>query len=679
MLTSFKPSGMPAVFHPSLDDIAYAERILLPAGESFDEERRRFICDMGTLDLLAVPGSGKTTALLAKLLILDRHLPRMDGAGILVISHTNAAVDEIRDRIGMHCSQLFRYPNFIGTIQRFVDEFLAIPYYVNRYKNAPLHIDDAAYEARFSKPPFALEGYTKQENNNALRFLRLSVKKIRWSWREGKEELTDGYDGKTIDFTKPRGNTRQCNYVDWSESEKERVHAWVGSFKRRILKAGYLSFDDAYFLARVAIYRNQQIKRMLRQRFAHVFVDEMQDMERHQYELLEDLFFDAGAYDGGYQRIGDRNQSIFDGRSSVAEEFWESREKVLELNGSYRLGPILANVVSVFGVSPIRIEGRQTNTDGSAVMIKPRFIVYSDTTRSSVIQRFASIVRELADAQLLPLNDKSRCKAVCWTTKGEFHKTRLTDYHPPYARIAPTGRVHHEVLESHLVLAHHDGASFAPIEQAIVDALLRVLRLEGAADAEGTHFVKNSMKGFLQTNRPDVWERYQSNMYRWCLAIAGGDRDRALQDIRQWLPEFCAAFDRQVEASKDFVFGELANPPASDSTASPEECNVVMHDGIRVDVSTVHRVKGETHTATLYMESFYERGGGGSYESERLTSQFHGKPLGVKMHDRVRQSAKMVYVGFSRPTHLLCFAVHESRFQKMEAEICTNTWEIVRL
>ena len=181
---------MPAVFLPSLDDIAYAERILLPPGESFDEERRRFICDMGTLDLLAVPGSGKTTALLAKLLILDRHLPRMDGAGILVISHTNAAVDEIRDRIGAHCTQLFRYPNFIGTIQRFVDEFLAVPYYVNRYKKAPLYIDDVAYEARFSKPPFAIKGFIKQENNNALRCLRVNVKRIRWSWIDGKEALT---------------------------------------------------------------------------------------------------------------------------------------------------------------------------------------------------------------------------------------------------------------------------------------------------------------------------------------------------------------------------------------------------------------------------------------------------------------------------------------------------------
>lgn len=93
----------------------------------------------------------------------------------------------------------------------------------------------------------------------------------------------------------------------------------------------------------------------------------------------------------------------------------------------------------------------------------------------------------------------------------------------------------------------------------------------------------------------------------------------------------------------------------------------------------MHRVKGETHAATLYMESFYERGGGGNYESERLAGQLKGDPLSAKPHNLVVQSAKMVYVGFSRPTHLLCFAVHEGRFGKLGASMPLDRWEVVRL
>jgi len=57
------------------DDIRYPEKILLPNDVSFNEQRKEFIKNLDTIDLQAVPGSGKTMALLAKLLILEKHLP----------------------------------------------------------------------------------------------------------------------------------------------------------------------------------------------------------------------------------------------------------------------------------------------------------------------------------------------------------------------------------------------------------------------------------------------------------------------------------------------------------------------------------------------------------------------------------------------------------------------------
>ena len=79
------------------EDIHYAESILLPIGKVFDDERREFIRNLSTIDLQAVPGSGKTTALLAKLLILETKIPLHNGSGVLVLSHTNAAIDEVKE------------------------------------------------------------------------------------------------------------------------------------------------------------------------------------------------------------------------------------------------------------------------------------------------------------------------------------------------------------------------------------------------------------------------------------------------------------------------------------------------------------------------------------------------------------------------------------------------------
>ena len=80
-------------------DVVCAENVLLLEDQHFDDERKDFIKNLDTIDLQAVPGSGKTTALLAKLLILEKHFPFGDGSGVLVISHTNAAIDEIKSKI----------------------------------------------------------------------------------------------------------------------------------------------------------------------------------------------------------------------------------------------------------------------------------------------------------------------------------------------------------------------------------------------------------------------------------------------------------------------------------------------------------------------------------------------------------------------------------------------------
>lgn len=91
----------------------------------------------------------------------------------------------------------------------------------------------------------------------------------------------------------------------------------------------------------------------------------------------------------------------------------------------------------------------------------------------------------------------------------------------------------------------------------------------------------------------------------------------------------------------------------------------------------MHSIKGQTHTATLYLESSYQRDP--SYESQRLSPQFKGTALTSTAGIRVKESAKMAYVGLSRPTHLLCFAVHKDRFEESLADIDPSKWKIVKL
>ena len=79
-------------------------------------------------DILACPGSGKTTVLLAKLKLLSDRLPFPDGRGICVLSHTNVAVNELKNKLGDSSNLLLSYPNFVGTIQVFINQFILFPF-----------------------------------------------------------------------------------------------------------------------------------------------------------------------------------------------------------------------------------------------------------------------------------------------------------------------------------------------------------------------------------------------------------------------------------------------------------------------------------------------------------------------------------------------------------------------
>ncbi|HAT8498660.1 TPA: AAA family ATPase [Vibrio vulnificus] len=98
-----------------LPEDAYSEK---------ESERRKILDYWEDCNIVACPGSGKSTVLLTKLILLSKRMPLKDGAGICVLTHTNVAIDEIKDKIGNRAESLFSYPNFFGTIQSFIGRFI---------------------------------------------------------------------------------------------------------------------------------------------------------------------------------------------------------------------------------------------------------------------------------------------------------------------------------------------------------------------------------------------------------------------------------------------------------------------------------------------------------------------------------------------------------------------------
>lgn len=665
-------------------DIVHAEQVLLPPGKVFDEERRAFIRRLDTLDLHAVPGSGKTTALLAKLLILERSLPLDGGSGILVLSHTNAAVDEIRRKLSPYCSRLFSYPNFVGTIQSFVDQFLAVPFYAGTYKRQPLRIDNDLYTEAANEMLdewFNYRTFPSQVQKNAKYYLRsqecCSTFRLHLEGAAIKLRLK----GKALVVKKPRAK------ADWTDAEKQEIEKWLCEFKMKILRRGILCFDDAYFLADLYLATRPGVSPILRERFRYVFVDEMQDMASHQHDLLEALFSEHASGSGGYQRIGDRNQSIHDSPIDDLDCCWQPRHTALTFTNSCRLPPQIAKVVEPFALhrfANFRITGLGESTAA------PTILVFDDNSVSRVIPEFSACIQKAVDNHQLPALDKCVFKVIGWNTvwpddsEGtRVGKRRVIDYWPQFQKHDPATRSEHPSLLSYLQNVSEDDVSLRPAMEVIMKAILKTLRLETVVNSNSdSAFTRTTLWTYLRENEPEEYSRWRSSVFLWCVALRNGLRDHVVAAMKGAIPGILAIFGKTLNLATSFVNGTNVTPIVG-ATQGTRAGNVVNHHGFDIEIASVHKVKGQTHTATLYLETaFYTDGRGTSaksYESQRLAAQFLATAMTGGEGKRVKHSAKMVYVGLSRPTHLLCVAVHESHFNRYLGGIESAGWDVIRI
>lgn len=658
------------------DDITIAESLLFSNGEKFDEERIVFIKNLDTIDLQAVPGSGKTTALMAKLLILERYLPLDYGSGILVISHTNAAINEIDNKIRKYCQRLFSYPNYIGTIQKFTNDFLAIPFYMNHYHKRPYCIDYDIYKeyAQNFRNRF-FSGFTQQEQNNAKRFLLMNKElstNLRYSHINGAIELTESYYGKVLEIRKPKGNTREQNYQDWNSDEKCRVKEWLSTFKTSLLREGILCFDDAYFLAFEYLSRYPQIKLILQKRFNLVFVDEMQDMEKHQHDLLEEIFFDGSRSNTKYQRIGDKNQAIYNQDVEV-DEIWSERE-TLTINGSHRLTRPIADLVNCFALyrdADFHVNGLREGD------LLPRLIVYNDTNISNVIRKYSEIIKSLNDEGKIPLTD-SVFKVIAWRKAPGEGKIGIIDYYPDFNVSKHGARTNYSFLIDYLSQNNISFNSLAPIQENLINALLKILRLENILTDKKRGFSKYSLYSFLREHDETDFNEFNLNIFKWSMAIVHGED--VTNRVRSYIPYYLSMFNEEIDKSDTFINEDNDENIYENIKEKKYKPNTVNYHGFDIDITTIHAEKGKTHTATLYLETFYGNCRG-NYESERLSEQlmFTNFNPNTNRQKTMKQSVKMMYVGISRPTHLLCVAVHKDRFNEHLSGINKENWAVTEI
>ncbi len=734
------------------EEIRYASSILLKPGECFlnDAQKVAIIRSNVSRDVKASPGSGKTTVLLAKLIILANRMPLADGRGICVLTHTNVAIDEIKSKLGAKSDVLFRYPNFFGTIQSFVDRYFAIPQIRQNGQDTSIHFEDTEYNKRllrefewkqngdntaanwiyamvmgansdFSKARF--KEYLKKspigigyqeaiEILKRLNFIKIQKKgeiiycegvfkkpqitvllaehsylrdfflqEYAQANRNTKEQLPKAIIGIKVDLDKELVSIFGKTFRNSSNSAKAVIRIF-----RTLRERGLFRYAHAFDLAIERLVKYPSLVEAVTNRFSFVFLDEVQDTNKSQLQLLANLFDPTKVT---IQKFGDPHQAIFD---EDGEEGTYDPINPLPIDASHRFGENIAKILRTVCVD----RNQNLKANESVISLKPIVLVFKDPAK--VIPRFGTLITEgkvVIDGEEMNIwevanKENKPIKAIGHVSKNKEGHLTIPSYFSRYEKpVDKTKFLTFDSLLAYLPLG--SGANLKQFYDQIMNAILRlfnICKITREVDGKIRHYSGPKLLEALQDNNPQVL-----NNFRECISvqfhILKPDASKLIEvhkKIRdflmsQLLPNFIDVSKLQSDAIS--YLDSLSLGESATTSGIPQFTYFHPDDKAKkIEIATVHAVKGETHAATLYLETYhYEK-----YESEWLADQLLGNIFVPRDGDsRIRKLLKLAYVGMSRPRYLLCFAVHADRYdaylkgslENSEVPDDKKLWEIV--
>lgn len=619
---------------------------IAPDLEFADAERRAVLLENGSRDVNAAPGSGKTTVLAAKLLLLGRRWTHAR-KGICVLSHTNVARAEIQRRLGASAdgNQLLAYPHFIGTIHALVNQFLALPYMKSNGLEVDV-IDDDVFSRR-----------------------ALAIASANWKFRAymgknaGVAPMVAGlvYRGPTLEVGSEGGSL---------PGPTAATRPFILDIKQKLTNQGIFRYADMFAFAERLLMTSPNLRDRLSKRFPVVFIDEMQDTSWEQERLLQLMFDDSVVI----QRFGDVNQRIL-GSNEGAENLTFPKVDALPISTSKRFGPAIAGAVAGVQLTGTPVVGE--NADRHA----PMLLTYSSDQVGKAIPAFGiEVLKRFDDAALRSGAVKALCARKQGDAKKELPGRTLLDYWPSFATEAKSAGPRVERFWS-LVSGTGDflpaTGTLAARTGDIRRAILMVLRAAGA-DAtkdirDGQHLLRRLGDAGFDMQKIRLLMRDLA--FAGDMAITETGRKDVIKVLFGALQPLLPAGMTPELFTRMSIFEEPEAPPAGDAMGAV--CSV-EHGGKRVDVQigSLASMKGETHLATLVLESYGWPGKRFDLkEALPVISQLSVRD--PKLKESHLSQYRNLYVGMSRPTSFLCLAANAERVSdECKAALVSVGWVV---
>lgn len=611
----------------------------------FDEERREIIKNLSSIDVQAFPGSGKTTALVAKLAILAGKW-FFDNRGICVLSHTDAARDEIEDRLGKASvgRQLLSYPHFIGTFHGFFDAFVSIPWLRSNGYSIKIIDSDIVLKKRWNRlmPGTKIYLENRRKNEYACESIRFPVS------------------------------------IDIGCGEHTQSYINVKKIVEDSQKEGYFTYNEMLLIAQYVLEQNPAICKIIQARFPLLFIDEAQDTNSLQWTLIDMAFKDKN--DTIIQAFGDSNQAIFQSYSND-DLIQFPKQNLLTMSNSHRFGKSIAEKADTLAIAKKGMTGEykayNKNNDQHTVFL------FDKKNVKAAINAYAKLILNCFTDEEIKRNEKNGCYVI-----GMVHNTQpepldsprfpvglrdyLIDYEPSLTRSIP--KPEHFVDYFILGKAAQDKSyNFIDMIESISCGFLRIINSYGGMQLSSARKAYSVLLSSLPANTETQFRKAMLTLIN--LPFSKEEEWKNTVTVcKQILWNFWKIADvpEREFLWKDQTFDNEQKGKPMNKKNTFDYFDELSGRTISLRFASIHSVKGRTHLSTMIVETYWYK-----HNIQSIIPWLcQQPPKTVKERDKIR--LRCHYVGLTRARELICLALPKEFLTEKEILLLKKAgWNII--
>jgi len=246
----------------------------------------------GPLLILAGAGSGKTRVITHRIAHLV-HAHRVPPQGIVAVTFTNKAADEMRERVGV----------LLGGSQALTELT------VSTFHSFCVRVLRRDGRALAELRPGFTRSFTIYDEDDQLALLKAVYRHL---GVEEKQFMPYQAALSRISHAKNRKQTPKDFYEASKDAKTTRLASIFEGYENRLRQANALDFDDLLLEAVRLMQHDEGVRQAYNRRIEHLLIDEYQDTNRSQYELMRLL----SETHRNVCVVGDEDQSIYSWRGA---------------------------------------------------------------------------------------------------------------------------------------------------------------------------------------------------------------------------------------------------------------------------------------------------------------------------------------------------------------------------